>query len=231
MTNTVPLALVVDPDTDTRKLHAFAVAPVAAEVEEAEDGADALAHAVTRPPQLVITELRLPRIDGVALCGLLRRDPATCDAAIMVVTGTAAASQLERAWRAGAADVLVKPADPMAIREHARQLVGRSRELRAASAATHLRIAEQLGRSRELVERADQVRRRMLSRTYDRALTTTPPVAPPVLRCPECDQELAYDHSNVGGVSAKFPEQWDYFRCGACGTFQYRHRTRRLRRV
>jgi hypothetical protein len=26
-------------------------------------------------------------------------------------------------------------------------------------------------------------------------------------------------------------EQWDYYGCSVCGTFQYRHRTRKLRRV
>jgi hypothetical protein len=40
-----------------------------------------------------------------------------------------------------------------------------------------------------------------------------------------------YEHSHVGGVSQRHPEQWDYYRCSACGRFQYRQRTRKLRRV
>ena len=52
------------------------------------------------------------------------------------------------------------------------------------------------------------------------------------LVCPNCDRPLQYVRSHVGGVSARLSEQWDYYTChGACGTFQYRQRTRRLRRV
>jgi predicted RNA-binding Zn-ribbon protein involved in translation (DUF1610 family) len=40
-----------------------------------------------------------------------------------------------------------------------------------------------------------------------------------------------YEQSHIGGVSAKHPEQWDDFICPTCGTFEYRHRTRKLRRV
>jgi hypothetical protein len=40
---------------------------------------------------------------------------------------------------------------------------------------------------------------------------------------------LQYDCSHVGGVSARHPEQWDYFLCAKHGAFQYRHRTRKLR--
>jgi len=52
------------------------------------------------------------------------------------------------------------------------------------------------------------------------------------LVCPNCDRALQYVRSHVGGVSARLSEQWDYYTChGACGTFQYRQRTRRLRQV
>jgi two-component system chemotaxis response regulator CheY len=55
---------------------------------------------------------------------------------------------------------------------------------------------------------------------------------PPELLCPSCDRALTYEHSHIGGVSNRHPEQWDYYVCSAsCGTFQYRQRTRKLRRV
>jgi len=54
---------------------------------------------------------------------------------------------------------------------------------------------------------------------------------PPELTCPSCDRALYFDSSYVGGVSNRHAEQWDYFTCSTCGTFQYRQRTRKLRRV
>lgn len=231
MRHPVPLAIIVDPDADTRKLHALTLQSVASDIDEAEDGADALAHVLMRPPGLVVTELRLPRIDGFALCGLIREEPSTRDATILVVTGSAMPVQIERARRAGADDVLLKPADPDRVRDTARALVLRARQLRATSGPTRQRVAEEFEHSRALLERSEAAKRRLMSRTHARERTTTPPEPPPVLRCPVCDQALAYDHSNVGGVSARFSEQWDYLSCARCGTFQYRHRTRRLRQI
>jgi len=72
----------------------------------------------------------------------------------------------------------------------------------------------------------------MLNKSLYRHYTSTPPVPAPTLLCPICDQPLRYTQSYMGGVSAKHAEQWDYFECsGGCGTFQYRQRTRKLRRV
>src|SRR5947209_3732947 len=74
--------------------------------------------------------------------------------------------------------------------------------------------------------------RQVLSRAHLRHDTTTPPIQPPILVCPLCDQPLLYKRSHVGGVSARHPEQWDYFECASgCGSFQYRERTRKLRKV
>jgi hypothetical protein len=62
-------------------------------------------------------------------------------------------------------------------------------------------------------------------------MTTMPPAPAPTLKCPVCDAALAYEHSFVGGVSERYREQWDYYRCRHCGLFQYRQRTRTLKRV
>jgi hypothetical protein len=40
---------------------------------------------------------------------------------------------------------------------------------------------------------------------------------------------LVYHHTVLGGVTP--PERWDYLDCRTCGPFEYRHRTRRLRRT
>jgi len=61
--------------------------------------------------------------------------------------------------------------------------------------------------------------------------STTLPKVPPALMCPSCDVSLIYAHSHVGGVGDRQREQWDYYLCPTCGTFQYRQRTRKLRRI
>jgi hypothetical protein len=73
--------------------------------------------------------------------------------------------------------------------------------------------------------------RTVLAKSHARFSTTAPPAPPPALTCPWCDRSLNYEHSHIGGVSSRHAEQWDYYLCPTCGSFQYRQRTRQLRRV
>jgi CheY-like chemotaxis protein len=218
-------ALIVDPDPDTRALHALTLADLFDTIEEAVDGADALAQALHSPPTLLVTELRLPRVDGRSLCSMMRADAAAKNLRIMVVTGTADDRTASQVRAAGADVVLAKPVSPERVHDEAARLLSARDGLAAAIADS----AEQTVRARRLV--AASSRQRIMSRAYVRERTTAPPSAPPELRCPTCDEALTYHYSNVGGVSPKFPEQWDYYECARCGPYQYRHRTRRLRRA
>src|SRR5437660_945063 len=103
------LILVVDADADTRALYREAFALVGCDVVEACDGREALAKAFVQPFTLVVTESALPFVDGYALSEILRRDRATCNTPILVVTSDTRPDHAERAHRAGADVVLVKP--------------------------------------------------------------------------------------------------------------------------
>ncbi len=187
-------------------------------------------HALTRAPQLIVTELRLPRIEGYSLCGLLREEAGTHAATILVVTASTTPAQLERARRAGADDVLVKPIEPDLILARAINVLLRSRRLCAAAGAMQTKVAAQLETSGRALAAVHATRQRMMSLSYRREMTATPPMPPPAERCAACDRPLAYDHSYVGGVNPRFAEQWDLLRCDGCGhMYEYRHRTRRLR--
>jgi CheY-like chemotaxis protein len=214
-------------------MYAEYLAYTACEIEEAEDGRDALAKALTRHPDIIVTETRLPGIDGFELCRLLRSDPGTQTIPILFVTGDAFEAQVRRAEAAGADAVLVKPCLPEQLLEEMQRLLTQSSALRHRARQIRERLSTQVTKSAELHERARRVTTRvMLSRAHRRVDTTTPPTAAPTLRCPSCDTVLRYLRSHVGGVSEKNAEQWDYFECGTgCGTFQYRQRTRKLRRV
>jgi CheY-like chemotaxis protein len=107
--------LIVDADADTRLLYRTVFTGVAGTIIEADDGAEALGKAVCRQPDVILTETRLLRIDGYALCRYLRRERLTRSAAIVVVTGAAAAADIARAEAAGADEVLVKPFLPDAL--------------------------------------------------------------------------------------------------------------------
>jgi two-component system, cell cycle response regulator DivK len=217
--------LLADPHEDTRSLYACYLTIEGWEVETAEDGREALAKALTRHFDAIVTETRLPGIDGYELCHLLRRDPATLHTPVLFVTADARTAEQRAKW-AGADGVLVKPCLPESILTELVRVTRAERDVAGASP-----LASPPNGSEPRAGESSS-KRFILSREHRRASTTTPPDAPPSLHCPTCDKILVYDHSYVGGVSMRHPEQWDYFECpGQCGQFEYRHRTRKVRHV
>lgn len=229
----MPIALLVDRDADTRRMYAEFLKGFAYAIDEAEDGREALAKALTRHHDIVITETRLGGINGIELCRLLRRDPATSELPIVFVTGDAFEDDTGRAKSAGADSVLVKPCLPETLMFEMRRLLSESKELRERARVARQNFQQQRDRSERLLSVSREHQRRLtLSRAHVRQQTTAPPEPPPALVCPACDQPLSYERSHIGGVNARSSEQWDYYECSSgCGTFQYRHRTRKLRRM
>jgi len=226
------LALLVDRDEDTREMYRAFLKNAAFDVEETADGRQALAVAINRRPDVIVTDTHLVGVSGYDLCGLLRRDPITSDTPIVVVTGHAATSELARAHEAGADTVLVKPCLPDILLLEMRRLIERSKELRRHGQQLRSRVADEISRSQRLHEKIQSTRRTALSHAFKRHDSVAPPSPPPALVCPACDRSLVYQRSHIGGVNEHHTEQWDYFECpSGCGTFQYRQRTRKIRKV
>jgi CheY-like chemotaxis protein len=213
--------LVVEPDADTRALYRQSFQMFGCDIVEAVDGREALAHALVRVPSAILTEVRLPFIDGYALCEILRRDRVTARVPILVVTGEARRDAIDRLKHAGANAVLVKPATPEQVLAEVRRLLD--------SAADSPQGVALMTSPHSASTRRPMVR---MSKSFARLTTTTPPMSPPRLVCPSCDQSLTYELSYVGGVSREQAEQWDQYVCpSGCGIVEYRHRTRKIRRV
>jgi two-component system, cell cycle response regulator DivK len=227
------LALLVDRDRASLRMYAEYLRNAAYDVEEAEDGREALAKAISRRPQIIVMETHLPGINGFRLCELLRVDKATQSTPIIVVTADALPADILRAECAGADAVLTKPCRPERLAAEMQRCLAMSAGVRARAAAARLHATDVLARSAERMEKARRIRQRVpLSRKFKRHTTTTPPLEPPVLVCPTCDAQLVYQDSHIGGVSDKQQEQWDYYECPRkCGKFQYRQRTRKIRRL
>jgi len=202
------IALLIDPDADTREMYGEYLRTAPCEIVEAENGPDALAKAISRHPDVIVTETRLPGIDGFDLCRLLRKEISTLSIPIIVVTGDALPADVARARTAGADAVLVKPCLPETLRLEIGRVLGRGPLSRGASAT----------------------RRRTRRPAVERSATMRPQTPPAALVCPACDRPLTLQRSHIGGVHVRDPERWDYYHCaGGCGTYEYRHRTRQLR--
>lgn len=103
--------LLVDDDADTRAMYAMALELSEFEVLEASDGAAALALASESLPDVVVTDLTGPGLDGFELVSWLQADPRTARIQAIVVTGWADQATRARTLKAGAA-FLSKPCLP-----------------------------------------------------------------------------------------------------------------------
>ena len=71
------LALLADGDAAARRVCADHLRQWSYEIDETDDGRDALAKAIARNPSLIVTAAQLPGVSGIELCRLLRTDAVT----------------------------------------------------------------------------------------------------------------------------------------------------------
>ncbi len=106
--------LIVDDDPMIRKLIATTLEDVSGyRLEEAADGAEAVAAAASARPQIVFLDVDMPNVDGLEACRQLRADPSTAGATIVMLTGDSGASAERGALEAGANLFLTKPFSPL----------------------------------------------------------------------------------------------------------------------
>ncbi|HOU90756.1 MAG TPA: response regulator [Polyangiaceae bacterium] len=82
------------------------------DVVEAWDGEEALARMHERRPDLLLTDVEMPRRDGFALCRAVKEDELLASVPVVICSSLGEASDLERGFDAGADDYLVKPVVP-----------------------------------------------------------------------------------------------------------------------
>jgi CheY-like chemotaxis protein len=98
--------LIAERDRNVRELQSYALTASGFVIEFVDDGEAALAYATLNATTLIITEILLPKLDGLNLCRRLRADPTTRDVPVLVFSILSAAA---RAEEAGADAFLRKP--------------------------------------------------------------------------------------------------------------------------
>jgi two-component system phosphate regulon response regulator PhoB len=113
----VSTILLVEDDPDIRHLVSFKLTRAGLDVVEASDGVGALDAAARRAPDLVILDVRMPRMSGLEVCRELRAGPLGAAVPIIMMTARARPQDLEQAYAAGATDYVVKPFSPRVLLE------------------------------------------------------------------------------------------------------------------
>lgn len=120
MGNNEKAILVVDDEKNIRELVKFNLESRGFKVIEAADGEEALNLVKTMAPDLIILDLKLPKIDGLEVCRILKGDPSTKKLPIIMLTALGDEIDKIVGLEMGADDYITKPFSP-------RELVARVR--------------------------------------------------------------------------------------------------------
>jgi len=119
-----PLVLIVEDDLSTRTLYREYLSHAGFRIIDAHNGNQALAKAQELRPNVVLTDLAVPGMDGFEFCRALQQSDETRTIPILAVTGHAEyLDQPDRFRQAGILHVLTKPCAPDVIEAELRRLL------------------------------------------------------------------------------------------------------------
>jgi two-component system, cell cycle response regulator DivK len=118
-----PTVLIVEDDPETRQYYQSVFELDGFRIEQAHNGLQALEKATAAAPDIILTDIEVPGIDGIELCRRLRADRRTMNIPLLAVTGYGDRRYPDRAMGAGANAVLTKPCTPDLLIGEARRLL------------------------------------------------------------------------------------------------------------
>lgn len=114
------LILVVERNPAVQRLEKFFLEQAGYSVEFASDGMSALERAQELRPRILVTEILVPKLDGLSLCRKLKSDPGTTGILVLIFSHLHAG---DRASEAGADAFLVKPLNEQLLIQTVEQLI------------------------------------------------------------------------------------------------------------
>ncbi|MBR2997386.1 response regulator [Candidatus Saccharibacteria bacterium] len=100
--------MLVEDDTSLREIYSIRLAAEGYEIISAGDGEEALAIAVKEKPDLILSDVMMPKISGFDMLDILRSTPETKDIKVVMMTALSSEDQRKRGEALGADRYLVK---------------------------------------------------------------------------------------------------------------------------
>lgn len=100
--------LIIDDDQALRQLYVLELATNNFSVAEAGDGEEGLAKARSEKPTLILLDIMMPGMDGMAVLAKLKQDPETKDIPVVMLTNFGQEDLVKQAFDLGATDYLLK---------------------------------------------------------------------------------------------------------------------------
>lgn len=110
-----PRVLIVEDDTSLRRLLELRLSVDGYVARSAEDGAEALKVLAAWVPDVIVTDVMMPRLSGLSLCRAVRRDPRTAAMPVILLTARNFDSDMQAVIDLGGVTFMMKPFDAEAL--------------------------------------------------------------------------------------------------------------------
>ncbi len=121
-----PLILVVEDDRHEQEIYGRILWYNGFDVLFARDGVEGLDLARRHHPDLILLDLVLPELDGLTVCGMLRRNPSTAGIPLLALSALPADQMAAGARKLGCLRYLEKPTSPIEVLHAVEAVVGRA---------------------------------------------------------------------------------------------------------
>jgi CheY-like chemotaxis protein len=117
-----PLLLIVEDNADVRQ---YIRRDLEGEysILEAVDGADGWNRSLEQTPDIIVSDVMMPKMDGFALCDRLKTDERTSHIPVILLTAKAASQDKIKGFQTGADDYIMKPFEQAELRARLRNLL------------------------------------------------------------------------------------------------------------
>jgi CheY-like chemotaxis protein len=117
--------LIAEDERDIRDLVLFTLRFAGHEVVAVENGALAVEAAPLEMPDLILMDVRMPRMTGYEACAHIKADERVRHIPVVFLSAKGQDSEIQAGLEAGAAEYLLKPFGPMELAEKVRELLER----------------------------------------------------------------------------------------------------------
>jgi DNA-binding response OmpR family regulator len=118
--------LVAEDERDIRELIGFALRFANFDVVLAENGKQAIEKVSLERPDLILMDVRMPKMSGYEACRRLKKDPATSEIPIVFLSAKGQESEIEQGLDSGAMEYIVKPFGPAELAEQVKDILRRA---------------------------------------------------------------------------------------------------------
>ena len=115
--------LIAEDERDIRELVAFTLRFTGNEVVAVENGAEAVDAALEEMPDLILMDVRMPRMTGYEACQHIKADPRIQHIPVVFLSAKGQDSEIQAGLAAGASEYLLKPFAPMELSEKVKELL------------------------------------------------------------------------------------------------------------